>query len=54
MFLGMVGYYCMKDFGTDHFGFVHHNVFAKEMNQRKMKYAKFEKVGLNNRVDIFS
>ena len=29
-FLGLVGYY-MKNNGDDHFEFVHHNIFAKDM-----------------------
>lgn len=44
--------YCMKDNGKEHFEFVHHNVFAHDMNEGKMKYAKFGKVGLNNRVSL--
>lgn len=52
MFLGMVGY-CTKDCGADHFEFVHYDVFAKDMNERKMKYANFGKVSFNNRVNLF-
>lgn len=52
MFLRMVGY-CTTDCGADHFEFVHHDVFAKDMNERKMKYAKSGKVGLNNWVNFF-
>lgn len=41
-FLGMVGDY-MKDYGKDHFEFVHHNVSTHDMNEGKMNYAKFGK-----------
>ena len=32
--------------------FVHRNVLAKDSNHNKMKYAKFGKVGVNNRASI--
>lgn len=37
---------CMKDNKEDHFEFVHHNVFANGLNEGKMEYTKFGKVGL--------
>ena len=46
---GMVGY-CIKDNGKEHFKFIHHNVFAQDMNDGKLEYAKFGKIGLNNSV----
>lgn len=49
MFVGMVGY-CVKVNGEEHSEFVHHNVSAHDMKECKMEYAKFSKVGLNNRV----
>lgn len=50
---GIFGY-CSKDNGEDHFEFVHHNVFAEDMNEMKMKYAKFGNVRLNNCVSLFA
>lgn len=38
----------MKDNGDNHFKFVHHIVSANDMNEAKMEYAKFGKVGLKN------
>lgn len=38
----------MKDNGEEHFEFVHRNVSAEDMNDGKMEYTKFGKVGLNN------
>ena len=52
MFLGVIGY-CMKDNGEKHFDFVHHNVSAHDMNEGKIEYAKFGKVGFNNYVSSF-
>lgn len=46
-FKGMIGY-SMKNNEEMHFEFVHHNVSANEMNNGKMEYTKFGKVGLNN------
>lgn len=40
--------YCIKVNGEEHFKFLHHNVSAHDMNEGKMKYAKFVKVRLNN------
>ena len=34
-----------------HFEFVHHNVSTNEMNNGKMEYTKFGKVGLNKHVN---
>lgn len=31
---------------------MHHNVLADGMNERKMEYAKFGKVGLNNHASL--
>jgi hypothetical protein len=50
-FKGMVMYY-MKVNGEEHFKFVQHNVCAEDMNDGKMEYAKFGKVGLNNGVSL--
>ena len=47
----MVGY-CIKDNGKDHIEFVQHNVFADDMNELKMKYMNFGKVGLKNGVRL--
>lgn len=38
----------MKDNGEEHFEFVHCNVSAEDMNDGKMEYTNFGKVGLNN------
>jgi hypothetical protein len=51
MFMGMVGF-CMKVNGEKHFEFVHHDVSAHDMNEGKMEYAKFGKVGFNNYVNL--
>lgn len=51
MFLGMAGY-CMKDIGEENFEFVHHNVFANNMNEGKLEYAKFIKVSLKNHASL--
>lgn len=48
-FKGMVGY-CMEDNGEEQFEFVHHNLTMKDMNDGKLEYVKFRKIGLNNRV----
>ena len=48
---GVIGYY-MKDNGEEHFEFVHHNVLLEDMNDNKMEYEKFGKMGLNNRVSL--
>ena len=44
----------MKVNGEEHFDFefVHHKVFAPDMNGGKMEYAKCGKVGLKNRVSL--
>lgn len=34
------------------FEFVHHNVLVDDMNDDKMEYMKFGKVGLNNHVSL--
>ena len=47
----MIGY-CTKDNMEECFEFVHHNVYANDMNERKMEYAKSEKVGSNNHVSL--
>lgn len=44
--------YCMKDNGEGHYEFVHHNVSANDMSEGKLEYAKFKKVGLNNRASL--
>ena len=49
IFLVMVGYF-MKDNGHEHFEFVHRIVSAEDMNEGKLEYVKFGKVGLNKRV----
>ena len=36
--------------GKEHFKFMHHNVLAKDINDGKMEFVKFRKVGLNDRV----
>jgi hypothetical protein len=43
----MVGY-CMKDNGHNRYEFVPHKVSADDMNEGKMEYAKFSKMGLEN------
>jgi hypothetical protein len=50
-FKGMLGY-CVKGNGEDHFEFVHHIASANDMNEGKMEYMKFVKVGLNNCVSL--
>lgn len=45
--------YCMKDNGEEHFEYVHHNISSKDMNEDKLEYAKFRKVGLKNQVNLF-
>lgn len=49
-FRGMLGY-CMQDNGEGHFEFVHH-MSAEDMNDRKMEYVKFGKVGLSNYMSL--
>lgn len=51
-FKGMVGY-CMKNNEEQHFEFIHHNIFADDMNEGKLEYAKFRKIGLNNHMCLF-
>ena len=41
---GMVTY-CMNDNVEYHFKFVHHNITADDMNECKLEYVKFGKVG---------
>ena len=36
----------------EHFWFVHPNVSTEDMNEGKLEYAKFGKVGLNNHVSL--
>jgi hypothetical protein len=50
-FLGMVGY-CLKDNCKEYFEFVHHSVSTEDVNDGKMKYDQFKKVGLNNCVSL--
>ena len=50
-FKGTIGY-CMKVNGEEQFEFVHHNVCADGVNEDKLEYAKFGKVGLNNHVSL--
>lgn len=38
----------MKDNGEDHFKFVHHNFSANDINEDKLEYTKFGKIGSNN------
>lgn len=40
--------YCMKKNDDEHFRFVHLNVSTNDMNEGKLEYAKFKKIGLNN------
>ena len=42
----------MKDNGHNQFEFVHHNVSADDMNEGKMEYAKFGRMGLKNLVSL--
>lgn len=51
IFLGMVGY-SMKNNMEEHFEFVHCNVYAEDMNEGHMEYAKFGNVGLNNHANL--
>jgi hypothetical protein len=48
-FKGMLGFR-MKVNGEAHFEFVHHNISTDDMNDGKMKYEIFGKVGLNDRM----
>lgn len=50
-YLGMVGY-CMKDNGEECLEFVHTTVTMEDMNEDKMEYAKFGKVGLKNHANL--
>lgn len=50
-FKGMLGY-CTKGNMEEHFEFVHHNVYVDDINEGKMEYVKFMKVGLNNCVSL--
>lgn len=36
----------------EHVEFVHPNVSAEDMNEGKMEYAKFGKVGMNNHMSL--
>lgn len=36
----------MKDNGEEHFKSVHHNVAVDGMNEARLEYAKFGKIGL--------
>ena len=45
IFLEMVVYY-MKESGQENFEFVHHIVSTEDMNEGKLEYKKFRKVGL--------
>ena len=45
---------CVKDSGEEHSKFVHHNVSAHDMNEGKMEYAKFNKVGIELSCEFFS
>jgi hypothetical protein len=49
IFKGMMGY-CTEDKWKEQFEFVHHNLFAQNMNDGKLESAKFSKIGFNNRV----
>lgn len=51
LFLDMVGHW-MKDSCEEHFEFAHRNVSSKDVNEGNSEYAKFEKVGLKNRVNL--
>ena len=51
MCLGMAGY-CVKYIGEENFEFVHHNVFANNMNEGKLEYAKLKNISLNNCVSL--
>jgi hypothetical protein len=42
----------MKVNGEEHFEFLHHNIWADDMNEDKLEYKKFGKIGLNNCVGL--
>ena len=50
-FKGMIGYH-MKVNWEEQFEFIHHNVCTYDMNEGKLEYVKFGKVGLNNHVSL--
>ena len=52
-FKDMVGC-CVENNGEEHFEFECRNVYADDMNEGKMEYTKFGKVGLNNNHLSFS